>query len=199
MSEPSKPPRKKPPRPALSAREIKFCSHYFEHGVATEAYRAAGYPIRPADSVKVLAWRVLRKPAVRDYIHELRQEACDAAKVTVNRLAQGLARIAFADRGDLFDEHGRLLPPGQWPKDIAGTIEGIESEDLFEVTSEPGKAKRKELVGYARKVKTARRAEAIKLLMQWRDMIRDASEEEFAREIERLRALLEETQRGNGT
>ena len=154
----------------MSEREIKFAIHYFEHGVATEAYRAA-YPERPADSTRVLAWRVLRKRAVQEYIHELRKEACDAAKVTVNRLVQGLARIAFANRADFFDRHGCLLPASEWPADVAATVEGVESEDLFEVVSKKGEPKRKELKGHVRKIRTAKRTEALRLLAQFRKMI----------------------------
>jgi phage terminase small subunit len=163
--------RAKPKRPALTLREIRFAEHYVEHGSASAAYRAAGYAERPSESTWTLAARVLRKPAVQQLIHDMRHEAVDTARASVNRLVQGLVRIAFADRADLFDEHGCLLPAGQWPADVAATVEGIDSEDLFEVVSEPGQPKRKELRGHARKVRTARRTEAIKLLMQWRRMI----------------------------
>ena len=142
-----------------------------EHGNATAAYKAAGYPEHPAASTWVLAFRVLRKPAVQQLIHDLRQEAVDAARVNVNRIVQGLARIAFADRTDLFDDKGRLLPKSLWPADVKATVEEIENLELFEVTSEKGALKRKELVGFTRKVKTARRIEALKLLMQWLRMV----------------------------
>src|SRR5689334_13517910 len=89
--------KKKPKRPALSAREIAFCTHYFEHGCASEAYRHAGYPRREAESLWTLASRVLRKPEVQAFIWELRDQACEAALVNANRIARGLARAAFAD------------------------------------------------------------------------------------------------------
>ncbi|MBY0459178.1 MAG: terminase small subunit, partial [Gemmataceae bacterium] len=166
----------KPRRPELTLRELRFAEHYVEHGSASEAYRSAGFPPVTAASARVLGWRLLRKEAVREIIRQMRQEALDAARVSVQRIVQATARIAFADRADLFDDRGRLLPPKDWPADIRGAVEVVESEDLFEpverVDPESGKVvKRKELVGYTRKVRTGKRIEALKLLAQWKQMI----------------------------
>jgi phage terminase small subunit len=191
--------RPKRKRPELSLREIRFAEQYVECGVATDAYRAAGYPERSDQSTRVLAFHVLRNPAVQKLIHTLRQEACDAARVSINRLAQGLARIAFANRADLFDERGCLLPADQWPPDIAATVESVESEEVYETVAEEGQPKRKQLRGHVRKVHTARRAEAMKVLAQWRRMIgRDSEIESMGRELERLRALLEQVRGQQG-
>jgi phage terminase small subunit len=163
--------RTKAKRPAMSQREIRFCVAYFEGGNASEAYRKAGFPERPATSTWVLACRLLRKPAVQAYIWELRSQACSAAQVNANRVTEGLARIAFANRADLFDKHGCLLPADQWPPDVVAAVEGIDVDEILEVVSEPGKPKRRELRGYTRKVRTAKRVEALKLLAQILRMI----------------------------
>ncbi|MDY3558391.1 terminase small subunit [Gemmata sp. JC673] len=168
MSEPKK---SRAPRPNLTAREARFCALYAESGNATRAYLAAGFPCPNTNAAGVQAFKLLRKGKIRDLIRRMQGEALDAAQVTTDRIAQGLARIAFADRADLFDDRGRLLPPRAWPADVAGTVEGVESEDLFEAVADPNGPKRRELVGYARKVKTARRTEALKVLAQWRRMI----------------------------
>jgi phage terminase small subunit len=188
--------RQKPKRPELSICEVRFAELYAAGGTtASQAHRDAGFPPRPADNVHTMAWRLLRKPAVQKLIHDLRQEALDAARVTVNRLAQALSRIAFADRGDLFDAQGCLLPFAEWPADVAATVEGIDTEELFALVGEPGQ-KERQLVGRARKVRTARRVEAIKLLMQWRGMVRDAEVAALDRELQRLRELLEQVKGG---
>src|SRR5687768_16126092 len=87
MSEKNPEKRPKRKRPGLSARAVRFAAHYVECGVATDAYRAAGYPERSDQSTRVLAFHVLRNPGVQDLIREMRQVACDAARVTINRLA----------------------------------------------------------------------------------------------------------------
>jgi hypothetical protein len=84
---------------------------------------------------------------------------------------QGLKRIAFAKRRDAYDERGRIKLPCDWPDDIDGIVESVESEELFELVEstdpETGKTRRrKELVGYVRKVKFAKRMEALRLLAE---------------------------------
>ena len=71
-------------RLALSLAEIRFCAHYAEHGNASEAFRTA-FPKRAAEGVRVLAFRLLRKPAVQSYVHELRGQARDMAQATSQR------------------------------------------------------------------------------------------------------------------
>src|SRR5262245_46416375 len=142
----AKPPKKR--RPALTVQQIRFCEIYAEKGNATEAYLAAGFTAGSRESAHVMAWRLLRNRAVADLIRTLREEACDAARISVNRLAQAMARIAFADRSDLFDEHGCLLPASQWPADVRATVESIENEELLTAVSEKGQPKRRELRGF---------------------------------------------------
>lgn len=160
-----------PDTPRLSAREVRFCVGYAEHGNAYRAHKEAGIEAVSDQARYEAASQLLRKPEIMPLVRRMQDEAVAAAQVTADRIVEGLARIAFADRSGLFDARGRVLPPGQWPADVTGTVEGIDTEEVYETVSEPGKPKRRELVGYARKVRTARRTEALKLLMQWKRMI----------------------------
>ena len=187
--------RKKAKPSELSLREIKFATAVFEGRTAAESYRAAGFPQRPAESTWTLAARVLRKPAVQAFIHELRDQACDAARINANRVAQGIGRCAFADPRKLYDARGQIKLPRDWPDELALAIDSVESEDRFETQTETdpdtGKAvKRKVLVGYVRKVKLSKRGEALRLLAQWRRLIQDSVEAEFEAELTRLREML---------
>lgn len=166
-------PRPKVPS-SLSIRQVRFCTLYAERGrgYGYECYLEAGFPpgeSRNATDQAVTA--LLRKPQIKATIRMLREAAADSALATVERIAQGLARIAFADRSDLFDDKGRLLPPRDWPADVAATVERVEVEELFETVSKPGEPKRRELSGYTRKVWTADRLGALKVLAQWRRMV----------------------------
>ena len=154
--------------PPLSVREIRFCQHYAETRNATRSYLDAGFVCASENSARSRAFRLLRKVNIRNYIRELQFAAADAAQVSVAIVAQALRRIALADRAKLFDSHGRLLPPDQWPADIAACVEGVESEELYEPTGEPGVRR---LAGYARKVRTAKRMDALRLLAQWLRMV----------------------------
>jgi phage terminase small subunit len=175
MAEPDETRRDRPPgRPPLSIREVRFCTLYAERGkrYGYECYIEAGFPEKETrNATDSAVKRLARKRQIKATVDMLRAAAADAALATVERIAQGLARIAFADRSDLFDGRGRLLPPGEWPADVAATVEGVDTEEVFEVVSKPGEPKRRELVGYARKVRTAKRTEALKVLAQWRRMV----------------------------
>jgi phage terminase small subunit len=168
----------------LNKREVRFCQLYAEYENAGRAYRESGLSEMCSEgSIYEMASQLLKKVEIQSFISELRNQASDAAKVSIERIAQGLARIAFANRADLFDAHGNLKPPKDWPEDVAATVEGIESEEILALVSEPGKPKRRELKGHTRKVKTAPRVQALKILAQWRRMIgQDAAVEQKAHE-----------------
>lgn len=165
--------RRKPP---LSAREVRFCTLYVECGNAYQSYLDAGFPPRASrNAADVAVGKLLRKPQIQEFVRNLQTAAADAAKVTVERLAQGLERSAHKDLRRLYDEKNRIKPPKDWPDDIAAVVEGVESEELFETVvvwdeDQKKNVRRKELVGYVRKVKTTNRTEAQKVLAQWRRM-----------------------------
>lgn len=156
--------------PPLTLREIRFAQHWAEHGNGTAAYKAAGYHFASENVAAQLARRLFRKVQIRAYIRELQSQAADAAMVTVERLAQGLSRTAYADRRSLFAKDGTLLPPHKWPDEIAACIVGIESEELIEWRKVKGRRK-KVVIGVKHKVRLERRTEAMKILAQWRRMI----------------------------
>lgn len=155
--------------PPLSAREVRFCQHWVETGNATRSYIDAGFPHGSENSAKVMALRLLRKVTIREYVRLLQHHASEAAKVTVAELAAFLAGVVRADRRKLYDRRGVILPPGEWPDDVAATIEDVESEDLFEPV--PGAKGKRRLKGYVRKVKTASRVQAAAKLMEWKRMV----------------------------
>jgi phage terminase small subunit len=175
--------RATPRRPALSVRQVKFAEAYALTNNATEAFVTAGFTANSRGTAQVGGWRLLRNRAIADLIRSIREEAVAAARVSVDRIAAAMANIAFSDRRDLFDaQTGRLLPPHQWPPDIASAVESIELED-----------------GVPVEVKTGRRMDALKVLAQWKRMIgRDSEVETMDRELQRLRALLEQVRGQNG-
>lgn len=166
--------RRKPP---LSATEVRFCVLWVDRGNATQCYIDAGFPPK-ADRAATCkaASDLFRKPDISAFVRNLQTAAADAAKATVEVIAQGLERSANKDLRKLYDEKNRIKPPKDWPDEIAAVIEGVESEEIYEMVTEVDpdtgkKVRRKELVGYVRKVKTTNRTEAQKVLAQWRRMV----------------------------
>ncbi len=154
-----------------------------------------------------MARRLTKKVEIQAYADKVRQQACDRAEASIDAIAQGLARIAFGLRKSLYDDRGRLKLPKDWSEEDDALIESVESEELFETVTDveevegrSRKKKRKELVGYVRKIKTARRVEALKILAQWRRMI-SADEKliEMGREIAELKRRQDESNGRNAS
>jgi phage terminase small subunit len=160
--------------PPLTAREIRFCQLWVESGNALRAYIGAGFPHKNAQVAGELSYRLLKKVEIRQYIRRLQAEAADAAGVTAERIAQGLARSAFADRTRVFGPDGEVLPPGEWPEEVRAIIAGVEVEELSEWQDDPDTGKRRKVaVGQKWKVRFERSTEAKKILAQWRRMVGD--------------------------
>jgi phage terminase small subunit len=146
--------------PPLSAREIRFCQLWVEGGNATRSYIDAGFPHKSENVAAQLSRRLLRKVQIRTFIRHLQHVAAAAAEVTTAEIVAAIANVAKADRRKLFDARGVMLPPDQWPDDVAATVEGIETEELVEPIRGVKGVKGKRLKGYTRKVKTGSRLAA---------------------------------------
>ena len=158
-------PRRRRDPPPLTAREVRFCQLWVETGNAARSYIDAGFRHASPNAAAVAARRVLSKAAVRDYVQTLRCQAADAARATLAEVVATIRAIALADRRALFDEHGRVRPPQEWPADLVATIDQVETKELFE--SVPGaKGKKKQLKGYARRVKFGNKLAALVKLVQ---------------------------------
>jgi phage terminase small subunit len=84
------------PRP-LSMRHGRFVLEYLRDGNATQAYIRAGYSPRGAQPS---ASKLLRDPRIAAAVAAGRQRLVDALEVSVERLAQEYAKIAFANVAD---------------------------------------------------------------------------------------------------
>jgi phage terminase small subunit len=86
-------------RTKLTKKEKAFCEYYvFDNEPATQAYhKAYGGEFSTADKC---AWKVLRRPHIKEYITALQKEAFAAACITAERVGTKLAEIAFAAKDD---------------------------------------------------------------------------------------------------
>lgn len=161
-------------RPDLSLPEIRFCKIYVDNkGNGIQAWRDADFPGPPPASENATSkrvWLLLRKPQIGEYIRELRNDACEAATITVESLAKSFKEQAHADRTLIFDEQGRMTNPRTWPKELRSIIAGIEVDNIEEWVTVDGE-RVKQVVGQNWKVKFERSTEAKKILAQWKGMI----------------------------
>jgi phage terminase small subunit len=91
----------------LSDKQALFCREYIVDFNGAQAAIRAGYSPK---SAKVTASRLLTDANVAVKLSELAKARMEEADVTVARVIKEFLRIAMADVGEAFDEHGNLLP-----------------------------------------------------------------------------------------
>jgi phage terminase small subunit len=141
----------------LTAKEEAFCQSYLIDFNATRAAKAAGYSGRSATEI---GSENLRKLHIQERINELRENTGKTFNITRERIAQELARIAFADIRNLFDDvSGDLVPPYELSDDAAAVIGSIEIDALYD-----GVGKDRTQIGLTKKVKTWEKTKALEAL-----------------------------------
>ena len=115
----------------LTPKQEAFCYGYVETGNASEAYRQAynAEKMRP-DTVNNKAYGLLQKGEIRARLDELRAELKQRHVVTIDRVLDEYAKLAFFDARKLFDDNGAVLPVSQWPDDAAAAIGGLDVAEI---------------------------------------------------------------------
>jgi hypothetical protein len=112
----------------------------------------------------------MRHPKVSARVEQLRAMAEAKIEATVMNIGKALARIAFLDLRDCFDESGNLLPPHELPEGVAVALDGI---DVVENTNTVSVSKDGEVasneVEYTKKVRFSR-VKALEMLGKWKKM-----------------------------
>ena len=146
----------------MTLREVRFVNAYIEHGIAVKAAREAGIPGDSDDAIRKLAYQMLAKPAVGQYLRECRQEHIATAMATTNKLGRALSNIVFADRTAVFSSDGDVISPRDWPENLRGLVSSFESKV---VTDRVGNVTRSFKVRFTEPIVAA------KMLAEWRAMV----------------------------
>lgn len=131
----------------LTAKQERFCQLYTTHWNATRAAKEAGYSEK---SAMELGYQLLQNPSVKKRIEELGEHALKEIGVTRERILTELARIAFLDPADAYDEIGQLKPIREMPEDVRRAVSKVK---IFEVFSHANGEK--ELTGFTKEVEFA--------------------------------------------
>lgn len=108
---------------SFTPKQQIFIKEYLIDKNGTRAAIAAGYSEK---SAYAMAHENLKNPKIRDAIQAELNKHLEKAEVTVERIIQELAAIAFVDIRRAFDDDGNLLPIREIPEDIARAIGGID-------------------------------------------------------------------------
>lgn len=108
---------------SLTLKQQRFCREYHATGNATLSAKRAGYSEKTAASI---GSENLTKPEILAEIERLKSEEHLRYRVTADKLVRHLSMQALADRRAMYDEHGNLRPPHEWPEDLAASLDGVK-------------------------------------------------------------------------
>ncbi|MFH3481144.1 terminase small subunit [Xanthobacter variabilis] len=107
----------------LTRKQQMFVEEYLRDMNATAAAIRAGYSRHTARQIGA---ENLSKPYIAKAIAESMERRAEATGVEAARVLQELARIAFADIGQLFDATGKLKPLNQLNPDDRAAIRFLQ-------------------------------------------------------------------------
>lgn len=140
----------------LSNMQASFCEFFSitMHGV--ESARKAGY------SEKILggqASTLLKNENCQRYIAYLREQQLAKMGVSQQRVLEELARLAYADPLEMYDEDGCIRKISEIPEDLRRAITKIETKEIFEQDG-----RRKKYVGDAKTVILGAKEKALEMI-----------------------------------
>ena len=116
------------------------------------------YPAVTYDSARTLAAPLFANLCVKERIKELRAEREKRLDVSGDRIIRELAKLAFFNSQDLYDDDGRVKPIHELDRDTAAAITSVEVEERVTGEGETG------TLEFTRKIKMADKKGALELL-----------------------------------
>ena len=111
----------------LTPKQLRFVDEYLVDLNASGAARRAGYSVKTADKI---GYENLRKPEIASAVEAKRKELAGDLGITRERVLREMAKIAFSDLRDLYNEDGSLKHPHEWPEGAAGAVASMEFETV---------------------------------------------------------------------
>jgi phage terminase small subunit len=109
----------------LTAKQQRFVEAYVANPNGAQAAIRAGYSVRTA---RVIASENLRKPEIAAAINKVTERREARENVRIEKVREGLARIAFADATEIFGKDGQIREPSQWPDELMQIVNYSKSE-----------------------------------------------------------------------
>jgi phage terminase small subunit len=169
----------------LTPKQAMFIDEYLVDGNATRAAIAVGFSVA---SAKVTGARLLKKPVIAALITERQAHRARRLEVTADRVTQELAKLAFYDVRDLFDDDGRLKQITELDEISAAAIAGIDiaQEKCETKFDKESKALEARTTNWTTKIKLADRRAALELLGKKLKMFTDVHEHSGRLTLEQL-------------
>lgn len=148
---------------ALNARQVRFVEEYLVDFNATQAAIRAGYSKRTASEQ---GYDLLRKPQIAEAIQAKQRELSAKTGITVERVVQELARLAFSDIRKLYREDGSLKNPTELDDEAAAALAGVDVVELAGAMKVGGEDGGQHAAMYVKKVKLWDKKGALETLLK---------------------------------
>lgn len=109
----------------LNEKQRKFCAEYMIDMNGKQAAIRAGYSEKAATST---ASDLLTYANVQNYMAELREQQQKRTNVTADMVINELAKMAFGNVRNIFDENDKLKSITQMDVDVSATISEVRTE-----------------------------------------------------------------------
>lgn len=123
----------------MTEKQKLFAENYLANGYnALNAYYEA-FPEKAEKKNKKPSYpyTLLKEPEVAEYIKKRREEIYESLNVDAIRVAQELATVAFAPKGDdIYNVNAKLKALELLSKNLGLQIQKMESKEIIEVTLE---------------------------------------------------------------
>lgn len=149
------------PASALTLKQQRFADEYLVDLNAKQAAIRAGYSPRSAE---VTGAKLLSNTKVAAYVKSAASAQQERTRITADVVLGELLRLARVDLSEAYDESGKLRPVREMPEDLRRAIAGVESDEIWEWVEDDDGERRRELVGFTRKVKFWDKTRALELL-----------------------------------
>lgn len=110
----------------LTPKQARFVQEYLIDLNATQAAIRAGYS---PDTANQNGPRLLVNAGVERAIQDAMDARAARTLTSQDKIVRELARIAFSDIRELFNDDGQMLPMSEWPDDLAASISSLKDVD----------------------------------------------------------------------
>lgn len=152
----------------MTDAQKRFCDEYLIDLNATRAYKVAYPNCKKDETASAAGSRMLGNVKVQEYIQEQQKEREERTKITQDMIVNELAKIAFLDISNLYNENGGLKNIQDIDENTRKAISSLETFEEFE-----GYGEDREKVGDTKKVKLIDKTKALELLGKHLGMFKD--------------------------
>lgn len=114
----------------LNEKQQLFCIEYIKDFNATQAAIRAGYSEKTAYSQ---GQRLLKVVEIQAGVKEAVANTFKSVGIEADRVIDEIAKLAFLDIGQIFDENKKVKPIDQWPEGMTATIAAVEFNPIGEL------------------------------------------------------------------